>query len=127
MIFIDSPSEGQVPPVSRFHLYDTIIANNGANECYLKGPVTFAGGVGNLIMQNGVGAAPNGPFEPCPGAVTSSDPLLGALQLNSLGDTPTMAIPISEASPARNSAASTSERSRRDRLLARDKRSLIRD
>jgi hypothetical protein len=102
VIFVDPPSEGQVPPVSRFHLYDTIIANNGANECFLKGPVTFAGGVGNLIMQNGVGVAPDGPFSPCPGVVSSSDPLLGPLQLNGPGDTPTMAIP--SVSPAVNAA-----------------------
>jgi hypothetical protein len=102
VIFVDSPSEGQVPPVSRFHLYDTIIANNGANECFLKGPVTFAGGVGNLIMQNGVGAAPDGPFSPCPGVATTSDPLVQPLQLNSPGNTPTMAIP--SVSPAVNAA-----------------------
>lgn len=102
VMFVDTPSSGQVPPGSRFQLYNSIIANNGANECFTKGPVTFGGGVGNLIVQNGVGAAPDGPFWPCPGVVTTSDPLLQPLQLNSPGNTPTMAIP--SVSPAVNAA-----------------------
>jgi hypothetical protein len=77
-----------------FSLYNTIIANNGANECFFTGNVT-AKGAGNLIMNNGSGTAP---FSPCPGVVVTSDPLLGPLQLNSPGVTPTMA--LSPRSPA---------------------------
>src|SRR5438132_1546652 len=68
-------------------LNNTIIANNGANECSVIGyPFT---GVGNLIMQNGSGSA-------CPGVVTNVDPQLQALQPASTngGLTPTMAIPL---------------------------------
>jgi hypothetical protein len=79
-------------------LNDTIIANNGANECFFTGSIN-AGGVDNLIMNNGVGT---GPFSPCPGVVSTSDPQLGPLQLNSPGNTPTMAISLN--SPALNSA-----------------------
>ena len=100
--FNDEPSRGQVPLVSRFYLYSTIIANNGANECFIKGPLTYGGGAGNLITHNGVGNAPDGPFLPCPGVVSTSDPLLGSLQSNSPGNTPTMAIGTN--SPAFNAA-----------------------
>jgi hypothetical protein len=80
---------------SRFTLNNTIIANNGADECFSN---TFPKqGVGNLIMKNG-GAQ----FGPCPGVATTSDPQLQALQLNSPGNTPTMAILIT--SPAFNNA-----------------------
>jgi hypothetical protein len=100
--FNDEPSRGQVPLVSRFYLYSTIIANNGANECFIKGPLTYGGGASNLITHNGVGNAPDGPFLPCPGVVSTSDPLLGPLQANSPGNTPTMAIGAN--SPAFNVA-----------------------
>jgi len=69
-----------------FTLEDTIIADNGANECYVAGSVSVTG-VDNLITSNGSGS-----FNPCPGLVTSTDPQLGPLQLNSPGITPTMAI-----------------------------------
>ena len=71
-----------------FTLNDTIIANNGANECFFTGSVTVKG-AGNLIMQNGSGT---GQFSPCPGVVTTANPLLQPLQLNNPGNTPTMAI-----------------------------------
>ena len=71
-----------------FTLNNTVIANNGANECFFLGNGTFnPEGAGNLIMQNG-----SGQFKPCPGVVTTSDPQLQPLQLNSPGNTPTMAI-----------------------------------
>ncbi len=82
-----------------FTLDDTIIANNGTNECYLQGSVT-SNGAGNLIMSNGSGGSVGG----CPGVVTSGDPLLGPLQLNG-GDTPTLAL-TSTSSPAFNTADS---------------------
>ncbi|PYL15107.1 MAG: hypothetical protein DME30_12030, partial [Verrucomicrobia bacterium] len=68
-------------------LNNTIIANNGANECSVIGYPFI--GAGNLIMQNGSGSA-------CPGVVTNVDPQLQALQPASTngGLTPTMAIPL---------------------------------
>ncbi len=71
-----------------FNLYNTIIANNGSNECFFTGSI-IAQGAGNLIMKNGSGT---GQFSPCQGVVTTQDPQLQPLQLNSPGNTPTMAI-----------------------------------
>jgi hypothetical protein len=102
VVYNDYPSEGQVNLGSRFNLNNTIIANNGANECYIKGPLTFGEGAGNLIMQNGVGEAPDGPFSPCPGVTRTEDPQLQPLTVNSPGNTPTMA--IVPGSPAFNAA-----------------------
>jgi len=85
-----------------FALQNTIIANNGAKECSVLGQgddlvgVTVSG-VGNLITQNDSGA-------PCPGVVSTSDPQLQTLGLNSPGNTPTMAILTT--SPAANAADS---------------------
>ncbi len=75
-----------------FTVQDTIVANDGANECFYTGSVT-ATGVGNLIMNNGSGTQP---FGACPGVVTNVDPQLQSLQPASVngGDTPTMAIPL---------------------------------
>jgi len=73
-----------------FKLEDTIIANNGTDECYVTGSVN-ATGIGNLIMSNGAG----GSFNACPGVVVTADPQLGLLQLNPPGITPTMAISTS--------------------------------
>jgi hypothetical protein len=89
-------------PAVTFDLYDTIIADNGANECFFTGTVK-AEGNGNLITHNGSGS---GPFSPCRGVVTTLDPQLQPLQLNSPGNTPTMA--ILTASPAKNKANSAS-------------------
>ena len=79
----------QRPGVTSFVIQNTIIANNGANECFFTNLVTVSG-AGNLIMQNGSGAQP---FGTCPGVVTMNDPQLGRLQDNT-GPTPTMAIPL---------------------------------
>jgi len=73
----------------RFTLDNTIIANNGANECFFTGNV-HTQGAGNLIMSNGTGAQP---FGACPGVAVTDDPQLGALQDNG-GYTKTMAIPF---------------------------------
>jgi hypothetical protein len=86
-----------------FTLDDTIIANNGANECYVTGGVTVKG-AGNLILSNGAGGFLN-PFGPCPGVAVTANPQLGPLQLNSPGITPTMA--ISTSSSAFNAADPT--------------------
>jgi len=85
-----------------FEVDDTIIANNGANECAWTGNVTHSG-AGNLIISNGSGTQPLGA---CDGVVTTDDPQLGALQLNAPGFTPTMAIPLY--SPAMSAADSAS-------------------
>jgi uncharacterized repeat protein (TIGR01451 family) len=82
----------QRPGVTSFVIQNTIIANNGANECFFTNLVTV-NGAGNLIMQNGSGTYP---FGACPGVVTTADPQLQALQPASVngGKTPTMAIPL---------------------------------
>ena len=79
----------QRPGVTSFVIQNTIIANNGANECFFTNLVTISG-TGNLIMQNASGTYP---FGACPGVVTTADPQLGPLQ-NNTGPTPTMAIPL---------------------------------
>jgi len=68
-------------------LQNTIIAGNGANECFLLGSVTTSG-AGNLIVSNGSGSL----VSPCPNVVSAADPLLAALTLNPPGNTPTMAL-----------------------------------
>jgi hypothetical protein len=75
-------------------------------------------GAGNLIMNNGSGTAP---FSPCPGVVTTRDPHLQPLQLNSPGNTPTMAIlpGIAADSPAANSADSQTSLPNDQRGVAR--------
>ncbi|MGZ4138368.1 MAG: choice-of-anchor Q domain-containing protein [Actinomycetota bacterium] len=69
-----------------FVLDNTIVANNGANECIVSGVVATSSGVvssgGNLITAN----------DGCPGVVETANPQLGPLQPNAPGDTPTMAI-----------------------------------
>jgi hypothetical protein len=83
-------------PVSRFTLWNTIIANNGPEECKVIDLFqTVADGSHNLITKNGGNAGFN---TGCPGLVTVSDPQLQSLQWNSPGNTPTMAIPLT--SPA---------------------------
>lgn len=73
-----------------FMLFNTIISNNGAQECAI-GTDSIVNGAGNLIQTN----------VDCPGVVFTSDPQLGPLQ-NNTGPTPTMA--IASTSPAINSA-----------------------
>ena len=83
-----------------FTLRNTIIANNGAQECIVEGdsfslPVVH--GSGNLITAN----------NNCPGVVVSSDPMLDSLKLNAPGDTPTMAL-LSDSPAIAAADASTS-------------------
>lgn len=75
-------------------LLNTLIANNGANECFFTGNNVVARGAGNLITKNASGlVVPSiGTFNGCPGVVATADPLLGPLQTNAPGSTPTMAI-----------------------------------
>jgi hypothetical protein len=94
-----------------FTLNNTIIANNGANECFFFGTGSInPKGAGNLIMQNG-----SGQVKPCHGVVTKDDPQLQPLQLNSPGNTPTMAIlssspAVDKADPSTSSLLSTDQR-----------------
>ena len=63
-------------------LDNTILGNNGGNfECETINSVSTKG-AGNLIMSNGG----------CPGVAVTSDPQLSPINLNTPGDTPTMAI-----------------------------------
>ena len=98
-----------------FTLENTIIANTGAKECANLGTpddlvTRTVSGSGNLIMQNNADA-------PCPGVVNTSDPNLQSLQLNSPGNTPTMAILTS--SPAANVADSGTSLSKDQRDVTR--------
>jgi len=64
---------------------NSIMANNGANECGATGANTGSttmSGTDNLIMSNGSCQAPT----------VTTDPNLGTLQINAPGNTPTMAI-----------------------------------
>jgi uncharacterized repeat protein (TIGR01451 family) len=68
---------------ANFVLENTIVANNGAQECITEGTGTVAsGGKNNLIVNN----------SGCPQATVTSDPTLDFLKLNKPGDTPTMAL-----------------------------------
>jgi hypothetical protein len=100
-----------------FVLNDTILANNGDQECFVRGAVTTSGSAGNLIMSNGSG----GNFAPCdPNPVTNVDPNLGTLRVNTPGNTPTMA--ISKASSAWNTGAGALLQNPNDALLQADQR-----
>jgi hypothetical protein len=88
-IVVDKSSDAPVT----FILDNTIIANNSVRECFYTAGVTSQG-VGNLIGNN---FGCHGNIADFPG-----DPLLGPLQLNTPGVTPTMAIP--KTSPAFNAA-----------------------
>jgi hypothetical protein len=75
-------------------LHNTIMANNGVNECWLEGSGITTSFTGNVIEAN---------FN-CGDTVSSDDPRLGPLQ-NNQGPTPTMA--IGSGSPAINAASTT--------------------
>ena len=91
-----------------FVLDNTIIANNGAQECIISGTITTKGSASNLIVNNAG----------CPNVTVTSDPGLGPLQLNSPGDTPTMAI-VSGVSPAVDAADDGSALSNDQRGVSR--------
>ena len=87
-------------------LRNTILANNGASECYTRNGVDTGGSLGNIMTNT----APNNLGNPpCPGVAggltQSDDPGLGPLQLDPPGRTPTMAIGAS--SNAINAAVGT--------------------
>ena len=79
-----------------FELQNTIVSGNGpatASQCFVLGSATVLTGSGNAISSNNSN---------CPGIVTTVDPQVRPLQLNSPGITPTMA--ISKLSSAFNNA-----------------------
>lgn len=80
-----------IHPATSFTLQNTIISNPSARECFYT-PGVAASGSGNLIVNN---------FG-CPGMASSSDPLLGPLQVNPPGNIPTLG--IGQNSPAFNAA-----------------------
>src|SRR6185369_94818 len=80
-----------------FSLDDTLLANNGPNEC-LVGAGVASDGAGNLVL----GTGGTGTFDGCPGIVVTTDPQVQPLADNS-GPTLTMAIPF------HSSAMSTAE------------------
>jgi len=66
-------------------LNNTLIANNGANDCWgqiINGGGILLNGSHNLIEAN----------TGCPGVSVSTDPNLGPFQLNAPGNTPTQAL-----------------------------------
>lgn len=80
-----------------FILQNTIVANNGAQECIMEGlgaVTTSSGGVGsstNLIVNNSpTNTSP--PQHPCPQGTLTSDPLLDSVPKPNSGDTPTLAL-----------------------------------
>jgi hypothetical protein len=101
-------------------LYNTIISDNGAKECFLwhhadAGSVSTAAS-GNLITANAVVDASHH-VAPCPGVVLTDDPQLGALQLNAPGLTPTMA--LGPTSPAIDAADNSFAPGQDQRLVGR--------
>ncbi|MBK6768478.1 MAG: hypothetical protein IPG72_05500 [Ardenticatenales bacterium] len=110
------PTPGRLPPgtgerwalgiwtdsgqTATFNLRNSILFGNGASECTAfqpggGGALTKLGS-GNLIGSNSGGAGA------CPGVAVTTDPVLGPLQINAPGNTPTMA--INETSSAFNTA-----------------------
>jgi uncharacterized repeat protein (TIGR02543 family) len=86
-----------------FTLENTIIANNGANECFFTGNV-HAQGTHNLIMRNGSGSQP---FGACADPAVTADPQLEGLKDNG-GYTKTMAIPFGSVAMGAADDATTS-------------------
>jgi hypothetical protein len=80
-------------------LRNSIVAGNGAAECYTRNGVTTTGSDGNVITDS---SANNLDDPACPGVTSSDDPQLGPLLLNAPGRTPTLAIPVT--SPAADAA-----------------------
>jgi hypothetical protein len=83
-------------------LRNSIVAGNGASECYTRNGVTTTGSSNNVITD---GTMNNLGDPACPGVLSSDDPGLGPLTLNAPGRTPTMAIGLT--SIAIDAAATT--------------------
>ena len=89
------------PPVS-FNLFNTIVSNPSARECFYDEHITSMGD-GNLIVSDNTSNRSN--FLECPGIVTNQPPFLGPLQINLPGIVPTLAIRDGVSDPAFNAAA----------------------
>jgi hypothetical protein len=85
-------------------LHNSIVAGNGVSECYTRNGVTTTGSAGNLITNSVDSATPDS--DACVGVVSSDDPLLGGLEINAPGRTPTMK--LGAGSPAIDAAVGTS-------------------
>jgi hypothetical protein len=83
-------------------LQNTIIAGNGASECYTRNGVDTGGSAGNIITNSVLNNLDN---PACPGVLTDADPLLGGLAYNPPGTTPTMK--LGAGSPAIDAAVGT--------------------
>lgn len=84
-------------------LHNTIVAGNGAAECYTRNGVTTSGSGGNIITDSSLNNLGN---PACTGVVSSDDPLLGGLDDNPPGRTPTLK--LGAGSPAIDAAVGTS-------------------
>jgi hypothetical protein len=101
-------------------LYNTILADNGAQECFTwrhddAGAVAMTAS-GNLIMANGVANATRH-VSPCPDPGVTDDPALLPLALNAPGLTRTMA--LSNGSPAIDAGDSSYAPGQDQRLVPR--------
>ncbi|MBA3347262.1 MAG: hypothetical protein H0T13_01745, partial [Actinobacteria bacterium] len=94
-IVVYKPTTGAA---TSLRLQNTIIVGNGPHECYLRNGAAMTA-AGNLIGGNATNTRGD---TPCGGVVSTQDPLLGALELNEPGRTPTMEIPLT--SPAVDAA-----------------------
>ncbi|HEX6874144.1 MAG TPA: choice-of-anchor Q domain-containing protein [Nocardioidaceae bacterium] len=93
-------------------LRNTIIAgNDGHDECYIRSSVGQTS-TGNLIRSH-----PEDDQTPCVGSVVDADPLLGPLQVNPPGKTPTMALDVN--SPAIDAGSTTGTKPDDQRGVAR--------
>ena len=72
-------------------LRNSIVAGNGASECYTRGGVTTTGSARNVITDSTLNNLDN---PACPGVFSSDDPGLQPLLKYAPGRTPTMAIPF---------------------------------
>ena len=108
-------AKGRGPPVS-FDLYNTIIANNGANECFFVNSMSVKG-AGNLIMNNGSGANCQSGLSILVRAWSRQATRNCSLCSRSPGKTPTMA--ILNGSPAADMADSGTSLSTDQRGVAR--------
>jgi hypothetical protein len=76
---------------TRLRIRNSIVANNGASECYTRGGVSTTGSTNNVITDSTLNNLDN---PACPGVLSSDDPGLQPLLKYAPGRTPTMAIPF---------------------------------
>jgi hypothetical protein len=85
-------------------LHNSIVAGNGVSECYTRNGVTTTGSAGDVITNSVDSATPDS--DACVGVLTANDPLLGGLDDNPPGRTPTMK--LGAGSPAIDAAVGNS-------------------